>query len=136
MAVDLADIMAAIETRLQSIQGLRVSDVIPSQITASEAVVGVPPIPNYQTSLAMGRPELEPTILVLVSKVVDRVGQRKLAAYASPTGPQSIPEVIQADRRLGGVVSDCYVRSFQPLGLQEVGVLGFFGGLFTLRVLL
>lgn len=136
MPATIPDVMLAIETALGTIQGLRTSDVIPDQINASEAVVGVPAIANYQTGLAIGRPEIEPTILVLVSRLVDRVGQRKLAGYASPAGPQSIPAAIHADRRLGGVVNDCYVRSFQPLGLQEVGIIGFWGGVFTLHVML
>lgn len=136
MPADLPDLMLGIETVLATIQGLRTSDVIPSEISSPEAIVGVPPIPDYIKGLVHGRPELEPTILVLTSATVDRVGQRKLAAFASTIGPQSIPAAFAADRRLGGKVSDCLVKSFQPLPLQEVGIIPFYGGLFTLQVMI
>jgi hypothetical protein len=134
----LAQIMQGIEGRLATISGLRVSDTIPGQINPPQAVVGVPTIETYQAGLnPHERPSLAPTITILVSSAMDRVGQLQLAEYADPTGPRSIPAAIQADSSLGGVIGrgGCLVVRFDPLGIEEVGLIGYYGGRFTLRVI-
>lgn len=133
MASTIEQIMLGVETRLQTISGLRASEIVPDQINPPHALVGVPPIPNYRLAMGRGSYELGLTVTVLVSSAVDRVGQLALAGYASITGPTSIPLAIEGDRTLGGVVSDCIVTSFRPLGLDEVGVISYYGGVFDLK---
>ena len=135
MAPTIAEVMQAIETRLKTINGLRTDDIQSDQINPPQAIVGVPPIPSYHATMGNGRFLLEPTVTVLVSANVDRVGQLALAGYANPTGPTSIKAAIEDDRTLGGVVDDCIVTEFRPLGMEEVGQIGFYGGEFTLRVI-
>jgi hypothetical protein len=130
----LEEILGAVEARLDTIQGLNVGDMLPNAITPPQAVVGVPDIVDYHTGLVALRAELRPLITVLVSSAISSVGQHRLARYADLSGPESIPALILADRTLGGVVSDCLVRSFRPLGLEEVGIVGYFGGEFTLTL--
>lgn len=125
--------MLGIEARLATIAGLRVSEIIPDQINPPAAIVGVPPIPNYRIAMGKGAYELAPTVTVLVSAALDRVGQLQLAGYADPTGASSIITAIEGDRSLGGAVADCVVESFRPIGLEEVGVIGYYGGVFTLK---
>ena len=84
--------------------------------------------------MRQGTFELAPTVVILVSAALSRTGQMALAEYANPTGPQSVRNAIETDKTLGGVVDQCVVRSFRPLGLEEVGELPYFGGLFTLTV--
>lgn len=134
-APSIPAILAGIEARLETIAGLMtVSDVRPGQVNPPAAVVGVPPIPDYWGAMKRGVFELEPTIMVLTSTAVDRPGQLSLAEYANPTGSSSVVAAIYASRTLGGVVDDCYVREFRPLGIDEVGVIGYYGGIFTLYV--
>lgn len=125
--------MVAIESRLATITGLRTTEYTPDQINPPHAIVGVPAIPEYRTTFGRGVFTLEPTITVLVSAVLDKRGQLKLASYANVTGASSIPAAIEADRTLGGVVDECWVLSFRPLGLEEVGQIGYYGGVFDLR---
>lgn len=139
MAPSLRDIMSGIETRLSTIDGLRVpADGQPDQINPPAAVVGIPAISDYHATMQRGRMVLAPTVLILVSAAVSRVGQMALAEYANPTGAKSVVTAVEAKtadgKALGGVAEDCVVRSFRPLGLEEVGELQFFGGLFTLMV--
>jgi hypothetical protein len=134
-AATITAIMDGIETRLLTISGLRVSEVIPGQINPPHAIVGCPPIPKYHATMGMGHMQLDFTVTVLVSSTIDRVGQRKLADYANPAGSQSIRAAIEGDRTLGGAVSDCIVTAFEPLGLEDVGQLNYFGGVFTLQVI-
>ncbi|WP_157251116.1 hypothetical protein [Nonomuraea typhae] len=135
MAPTIAQVMQGIEARLATIAGLRVDDVVPDQINPPAALVGVPPIPTYHQTMGRGRFMLEPTVTVLVSAAVDRAGQLALAGYANPTGPLSVLAAIEGDRTLGAVVEDCIVIDFRPLGLEEVGQIGYYGGVFTLRVI-
>lgn len=130
----IRDVLLGIETRLQTIDGLRVTEYVPGQVNPPQAFPGVPPIERYHQTMGR-RLDIAPTVTVLVSAAVDRVGQLLLADFADLEGPKSVAAAIEADRSLGGVVGDCSVTSFQPLGLEEVGVLGYYGGVWTLRVL-
>lgn len=126
-------VMLGIETRLATIEGLRTSPIQPDQINPPSAIVGVPPVAEYQQAFGRGKYLIEPTITVLVSAAIDRVGQMALAEYAAITGLKSIPLAIRGDRTLNGSAEDAEVLSFRPLGLEEVGQIGYYGGLFALR---
>lgn len=134
-APTILQIMQGIEARLATIAGLRVTEYVPDQVTPPQASVGVPAVPAYHGSYGRGIFQLEPSVMVLTSAAQDRSGQVALAAYANPTGTSSVVTAIEGDKTLGGVVQDCVVVDFQPLGLQEVGLVGYWGGTFTLRVI-
>jgi hypothetical protein len=132
----LEQIIQAIETRLQTISGLRTNDITPGQVAPPWAIVGVPPIPSYHATFGVGgKWRIEPTVTVGTSSSMDRAGQQKLLALADRSGSSSIFAAIEADRTLGGTVEDCVVDSFRPLNLVEVGEVGYFGGIFDLRVI-
>lgn len=128
-------VMLAIEAALQTIPGLQASGVKPEQITPPAAIVGVPPVDDYQQAYARSKYELRPTITVLTSTALDRPGQLALADYVSLSGSLSIPAAIHADPTLGGAAEAAEVVSFRPLGIEEVGRIGYYGGLFLLRVM-
>ncbi len=132
-APTIRQILTAIETQLRTIPGLRVADYAPGQIQPPPALVLTPPIPQYLVGYGDRRPILEVPVTVLVSDALDRVGQLALADYADPDSPTSIPKTIAANPTLAGVVGQCQVTSFEPLGAEDVGALGYFGGRFTLR---
>lgn len=132
MASSIEQIMLGLEARLTTIPGLRTSEWTADQINPPHALVGVPPIPNYRQAMGKAAYELDLTVTVLTSAALDRRGQLALARYADPTGSSSVIAAVEADRTLGGVVTDCVVQSFRPLGLEEVGLIGYYGGLFTL----
>lgn len=128
--------MDGIETRLLTISGLRVSDVSPSQISPPCAVVGVPPVEAYHVAMGSNRMALDFPVSVFVSAAApDRIGQKNLAGYANPSGATSIKAAIEGDKTLGGILDDCIVMSFRPLGLEEVGLIGYYGGVFTVRAI-
>lgn len=133
MAATIAEVMAGIETRLQTVNGLRTRDVSPDQIVPPCAIVGVPPI-DYLEVMGQSTYTIRPTITVFTSAAHNRAGQRLLAGYADFSGAGSILAAIQADQTLGGKADYCVVESFRPLGLEEVGIVGYFGGVFQLVV--
>lgn len=135
MASTIAQIMGGVETRLATISGLNTGDVSPSQVTPPYAFVSVPQIDNYHATMGRARITLPLQVTVLVSAAADRDGQLKLAGYANPTGATSVVTAVEGDKTLGGLVEDCIVRSFRPLGLDEVGAIGYFGGVFDLAVI-
>ncbi|MFI0481739.1 hypothetical protein [Actinomadura sp. 9N215] len=134
-APTVLDVMRGLQGRLSTIPGLRVSSIAPDQITPPQAIIGVPPIESYHATMRRGRATYEPTVYVLVSAALDRIGQEKLAGYADPTGPESLITAIYGDRTLGGIAEDCIVRSFRPLGVEEVGQIGYYGGAWELTVI-
>lgn len=131
----IEQVMQGIENRLKTISGLRTSDTSPDTVSPPWAIVGVPPIDNYHATMGRAKFTLEPTVTVVTSTAWNRTGQLKLAAYANPTGAQSVIAAIEADRTLGGTVEDCIVLDFRPTGAEEFGATGYYGGLFTLRVI-
>lgn len=133
-AATIHDIMLGIETRLATISGLRVSEILPDQINPPQALVGPPEIPEYRTTFRRGLFTVSPIVTILVSASYDRTGQVNLTKYMDVTGPQSIPAAIEGDRTLGGLADECYVSSFQRLGMEEVNRIGYYGGAFTLFV--
>ncbi|MEO5875518.1 MAG: hypothetical protein ABIS86_17010 [Streptosporangiaceae bacterium] len=134
-ATTILQVMKGLETRLKTIEGLRTSYFVADQINPPHAVIGVPPVENYRASFGRGQFIIKPQVFILVSAALDWVGQTALAGYADVSGPLSIPAAIEADRTLGGVVDECVVDSFRPLGAEEVGVINYFGGVFDLRVI-
>lgn len=131
----LTAIMAGIETRLKTIPGLRTAPYVPDQVNPPIAVVGVPPIPNYHATFAHGKFVLDVPVTVLVSKAVDRIDQPAMAAYADIASTNSIHAAIEGDQTLGGAVDNAVVSDFRPLGNDEVGAIGYYGGVFTVKVI-
>jgi hypothetical protein len=128
-------VMVAIETRLQTISGLRTDTGSSAQINPPQALVGLPDIPNYHATFAHGRilPSYEVTILV--SNAYTRTADLLLAAYVDPSGTKSIHAAVEGDPTLGGVVQNCIVEGFRKVTREEFGLIGYYGGIFTLKVI-
>lgn len=132
-APTVAQIMAGIETRLQTIVGLRTNDVVPGQTNPPYAWVGVPDIPDYFATFGRGHWDITPTVTLVVASSMDRAGQLALATYVDHTGTNSISAAIEADKTLNGLVEYCHVKSFRPTGI-EVGAMTYYGGIFEIEV--
>lgn len=131
----IVDVMEGIAEALASIPKLRVEEIFEGDINPPTAVVGVPVVTNYYSSMARAHFELEPTITVFTSQTVSRVGQLQLAEFANPAGANSIRAAIHADKTLGGRVSDAIVSQFRPFDVEEFSAFSYFGGIFTLSVI-
>lgn len=137
MAATLEHILDAVEAPLAAIATLRVvTFTVDINVTgnASAAMVQCPDLPDYRSTMGRGIYELDVPIVVFTSATFDRVGQRRLAAFANQTGDQSIRAALEADQTLGGVVDNCHVKSFAQLGLEEVAAIGFYGGRFIVHI--
>lgn len=136
MAATIADVMTALKTRLATITDLQVYDYAPDNPTPPCAFVLVPSVPSYRATMSRGKYILPFQIAVLAGAQLDRVGQHRLAAFANQTGSQSIRVAVEGDPTLGGIADDCMVDSFDRDGLEQVGLVGYYGGTFRVLVAL
>lgn len=133
----LWELMEAVATRLETVPLLRANGFSPSAINPPTAIVPVPPVPSYRAAMNRGTVLIEDwPITILTSSQVDRVGQQLLAEYLSWTGASSVITALEGEPTLGGVVSDLIVQSARPLGMEEVGIIGYFGGEIRLKLTL
>lgn len=131
----LWEIAQAVATQVKVGTGLRSQPEIVGRIEPPFFMVGVPPIPAYRATFQRGRVIIDDwPVYVLTSARMDRVGQERLAEFASWTGEKSVILALETDPTLDGVVLDLAVMSFRPLGTDEVGMIGYFGGEFRLQV--
>jgi hypothetical protein len=128
------EIAAGIETRLKTIDGLNVSRYFTGSITPSQAIVGVPAVTEYHSTMARGLMTLESLVHVFTGSASDLEGQRQLAAFVNPSGASSVLAAIEGDRKLNGVVHDVTVREFRPLNIEEYSAFQYYGGVFTLQI--
>ena len=135
MAATIPQIMAGLKDRLDTVPGLRVTDYAPDNPNPPCAFPLVPAIPSYRLSMRRGTYQIPFRVVVLTGAQVDRAGQKALAGYANPTGAQSIRAALEdTDKTLGGLVNDLTVEGFDPDGLQEVGLVNYYGGIFLVTV--
>ena len=90
-----------LKTRLQTITGLRVYDLIPEPVTPPCAVVGQLDL-TFDIDNARGLDQATVDIYVIVQRFSERAGQDKLDGYLAGTGATSIKAAIEGDRTLGG----------------------------------
>jgi hypothetical protein len=118
----VSTIRDGLKTRLATISGLRAHDTIPDNPSPPFAVV-VPGSITFDSAFARGLDEYEFSVLVVVSRVSERVGQDLLDGYCNPSGATSIKAAIEGDRTLAGAATDLRVtqmRNYQALTIGEV----------------
>lgn len=131
----LTEIMEGLDARLGTIPGLRHKAYLADQVVPGTAVVQVPDIDSYHPTF--GDDELDVTLSVwlFVSATLDRVGQRKLAEFISDTGTNSIRAALESHTVPITGVNEVTVDSFRNFDIQEVGVIGYYGGEFKVSVM-
>jgi hypothetical protein len=127
--------MDAIADAVNIIPRLTVRTNETGQIITPYAWVGVPTIENYRESFAGARMTLEFPLTILTSAAYDEIGTRQLVEYVAVRGPSSIYEVFESNPTLSGTVERARVSDFRPIGADEYGAIGYFGGVFTIHVM-
>lgn len=130
----VSEVMDGVADRLRTIPNLRVSFFTPDQVNPPHAVVGMPEVVSYHSTMRRGLCELTLGVMVFVPGVDDRTGQTALGAYASATGDRSVVTAIEGDTRLGGAASSCIVTAFRPFGRQDVNGAQLYVGEFSLLI--
>lgn len=134
MAPTLTEIMDGLDNRLATIDELNHDAFMADGIVTPHAVVQVPDIDDYRQTFMRGAVDVELSVFLFVSASLDRVGQRTLAEFASWTGDNSIPLALEStDVPITGV-NQVVVRGFRNFNVEEVGVIGYYGGEFNVYV--
>ncbi len=110
MPMSPSQVRDGLKTRLQTITGLRVYDLIPEPVTPPCAVVGQLDL-TFDIDNARGLDQATVDIYVIVQRFSDRAGQDKLDGYLAGTGATSIKAAIEGDRTLGGACQTLRVTS-------------------------
>lgn len=105
-----SDVRDGLKTRLETITGLRVYDVIPETPVPPCAVIGFLNM-TFDLAMARGMDEASVEIDVLVQRMSSRAGQDKLDGFLIGSGAGSIKAAIEGDRTLGGKVQTLRVIS-------------------------
>lgn len=132
-APEIEQILKGIETRLKTIPGFRTAFLPPPKINPPCGFLEPGEI-DYRLAMRRGSMSLELNLVVLVSIGWEPRGLADLMAFASPTGPRSIVATLEGDPTLGGLVAQCWAKTFTPLGLTEYGQIEYYAGQFALGV--
>jgi hypothetical protein len=130
----VSQIRDEIAARLATISGLRVSALIPEQITPPMAVVSIDRI-DYDLALARGADEFTFIVTVVVARPSERSAQSALDGYCNSTGATSVKAAIEADSSLDGAAFDCRVTELRGVAPITIGDQAYLGAEFTITVL-
>lgn len=133
-APTLTEIMDGLDARLATITGLRHKAYVADQINPPAAVVQIPDIDNYRATFNRGNVDINISVFLFVSTRLDRVGQKEAAEFVSWTGANSIPLALEATTVPITGVNQVVVESFRNFGIEQVGVIGYYGGEFKVLV--
>lgn len=130
----MEQVLAGLAARLETIPGLLATHrEVGASLEYPVALVMPPVINDFTEDFDEGSVTGEIDVVLMVDGTL-AISQAKLFPFAERRGPQSVWQVIQADHTLG--VDDsvhAYVRSFRPLGLQQMAGYNGYGGLFVVR---
>src|SRR5260370_10128816 len=118
-APTIQQVMIGIKNQLATITGLRISEYMADQVNPPHALVDFPNPIDYHATAKHGMQRFDPTVTLLVSATIDRVGMAALATYVCATGANSIHLAIEADSTLGCVFYVCFVSSFLGFSARE-----------------
>lgn len=127
----VGNVRAGLKTRLATITGLRVWDVIPDQVTPPGAVVGQLDF-TFDIDNARGLDIANVDVYVIVQRFDARSSQNKLDDYLG-SGAKSIKTAIEADRTLGGAVNTLRVTRAEA-GTYLQGDVTFLSYRFSLTI--
>ena len=118
MTATVSQIRAALGTALGSISGVHVRDYLPDRI--DDPLVTITPSSfTYHGAFHGGLVTYEFNVVVVVSRVSDRVAQGRLDGFASYDGATSIRAALENDVTLSGIVSDVTVDSTVNIGTLD-----------------
>jgi hypothetical protein len=129
--MNVTNVRAGLKTRLATITGLRVWDVIPDQVTPPGAVVGQLDF-TFDIDNARGLDIANVDVYVIVQRFDARSSQNQLDDYLG-SGSKSIKTAIEADRTLGGAVNTLRVTRAEA-GTYLQGDVTFLSYRFSLTI--
>ena len=129
----ITQIRDGLATNLATISGLRTSAEIPDNPSPPIAIVQLNRV-AYDGAFQGGMTTYDLTVSVVVGRVAEREAGKRLDAFASTSGLQSIKEAIESDRTLSGLVFDLRVIEMQNIGAVLLGEASYLAADFAVTV--
>lgn len=129
----IADIRKGLKTNLSTIRGLRVAESIPDNPNPPQAVVALSNV-SYDRAFASGLVEYNFIVSLVVGRASEREAQRRLDAFISTVGTQSVKTAIESDKTLDGMVYDLRVIEMSQVGQLTIGDTVYLGADFAVTV--
>lgn len=107
-----SEVRDGLKVNLQTIDALRVYDLVPDVIVPPCAIIGQLDF-TFDLDNARGLDSATVDVMVIVQRFSERTGQDKLDLYLSGSGDYSIKAAIESDRTLDGVVDTLRVTAAQ-----------------------
>jgi len=116
-----SEVRDGLKINLQTIDGLRVYDLVPDVIVPPCAIIGQLDF-TFDLDNARGLDSATVDVMVIVQRFSERTGQDKLDLYLSGSGDYSIKAAIESDRTLDSVVDTLRVTAAQSGVYQAADV--------------
>lgn len=130
MTTSLTQLASAIETRCETVSGLRAYSYVPEDVQVPAAFVSFGTI--ERSAMVLGTSEIPFELVVLVSSTWDRSAMAKLYAFANPdaTDSGSVWAAFDANETLSLSGVDVTLLRFRFLGVEEIAAYRYYGGAF------
>lgn len=112
---DITTIRQKLATNIGTVTGLRTSAELIDNPSPPIALVNLDSV-DYHQAFQNGTTILNFTVSLIVGRSAERTMQRKLDAYLSPTGAQSVKAGIESNRNLDGNCDDLIVNTASSIG--------------------
>jgi len=129
---DITTIRQKLAENLATITGLRTSDVLIDNPSPPIALVNLNTI-DYHDDFGNGI-VLNFSVQLIVGRSAERTMQRKLDAYLSPTGAQSVKAGVESNRNLDGNCDDLVVSTANAIGSLTINDQLYLAAEFTITV--
>ena len=130
---DISAMRTGLATNLATISGLRASAEIPDNPSPPIGIINLDTI-DYDGAFNGGLTTYNFVVTVIVGRAAERTMQRKLDAYAQPTGSQSVKVAIESDKTLSGEVYDLRVERSSTIGSITIQDQTYLAAEFTVTV--
>lgn len=126
----------AMAARLATIDGLHAYARVPKEVNVPAAVVLPQPGAAIEFDATMGRGSDDFVFLVtvVITDVIDDLGQAQLDPYLDGSGAQSVKQVLEADNSLGGTAHHVHVAGVVDYGEITYAGRPYVGAEFLVRV--
>lgn len=94
--MNLADVMAELGTKLDTIPQLNVFPYEADKVTPPAAIVGLPETLTFDATYGRGSDTMTLSVFLLVGKLSDRASNAALSAYANGSGARSIKAILDS----------------------------------------
>lgn len=133
---DIAAIVDEVVQLARTVPGLRCYEYAPAAGEINPPILAVMDVePQYNRTMGAGMTGLTMRLVLDVGGTVNRSVQESLRRFLDNSGASSIRAALE-DASSYTAFDDLAVVGFQAVGFDEVAELGFYGGIFTVDIII